>query len=112
MIPLTDLTELKVGDIVSFQALFNGKPYHPESIPPAKILGYGELYGTKDNYHYGIWGNLDQEGIGHLRITAPGRWVAQVFVKRPISEICDSEDVSEKALEIAYTATATFFVRQ
>ncbi len=55
---------------------------------------------------------MDQEGIGHLRITAPGRWVAQVFVKRPISESCDSEDVSEKALELAYTATATFFVRQ
>ncbi len=111
LIPLTDLTKVQAGDIVSFQILFNGEPYQPKSIPAAKILAYGELYGCQGNYQYGIWGNI-HDGKGNLRMPAPGKWAVQVFVKKPISEYDGSENVSGKALEIAYIATATFNVNK
>lgn len=113
LIPLTDLSKLQVGDFVAFQVLLNGKPYHSKSIPPTKIFAYGEHYGISQDdpdHYYGVWSNI-YEGIGKIRLTAPGRWIVKVFVREPVTKEGPFKDVAEKALEVGYIATATFAVK-
>lgn len=113
LIPLTDLSKVRVGDFVAFQVLLNGKPYDPKSIPPTKIFAYGEHYGLSEDspdHYYGLWSNI-HEGVGKICLTAPGRWVAKVFVREPVTKDGPFKDVAGKALEVGYIATATFTVK-
>ncbi|RKX45087.1 MAG: hypothetical protein DRP27_05025 [Thermotogae bacterium] len=113
LIPLTDLSKVRVGDFVAFQVLLNRKPYHPKSIPPTKMFACGKYYGISQDepdYYYGVWSNI-HEGVGRIRVVALGKWIVKVFVREPVTKDGPFKDVAGKVLEVGYIATATFTVR-
>jgi len=113
IIPLSNLSEVRVGDFVIFKVLLHGKPYHPKSIPRTKIFACGEHYGLSldhPEYCYGIWGCI-HKGVGRIRVTAPGRWLVKIFVREPVTKEGPFKDIVGKAMEVGYLATVTFTVK-
>ncbi len=108
LIPLTDLSQVRVGDEVTFKVLLLGKPVQPDKKGQPNLKAYGECYGT--NGAYGLRGIISN-GIAKIRVTAPGRWLATVNVTKPVNKENGPEELIGKALTTGYNASATFFVR-
>ena len=108
LIPLTDLSQVKVGDEVVFKVLLPGKPVQQnmEGLPDLKV--FGEHYGA-DGSHC-LRGAIFN-GIAKIRVTAPGRWLAVVDIRKPVNKENGPKELIGKALTTGYNASATFFVR-
>ncbi len=108
LIPLTDLSQVRVGDEVVFKVLLLGKPVQPDKNGLPDLKAYGELYGADGSF--GLRGMIFN-GIAKIRVTAPGRWLATVNVTKPVNKENGPKELIGKALETGYNASATFFVR-
>ncbi len=108
LIPLTDLSQVRVGDEVTFKVLLLGKPVQPDKNGLPNLHAYGEFYG--ENGSYDLRGRISN-GIAKIRVTAPGRWLATVNVRKPVNKENGPKELIGKALKTGYNASATFFVR-
>lgn len=106
LIPLSDLSRVKVGDEVEFEVLFLGKPLHEitDGMPPA-IRAYGEQGGA------GYVGAFVKAGKVKFRVHSSGRWTTTLSLRKKVSEEIAPELVG-KALHKGYNASVTFFVRE
>ena len=109
IIPLTDLTHVHVGDIVSFKILFMGQPVQSDvdtgGLPQLEV--YGNQYGATGDY--GLLGRI-YKGEAKIRMTAPGRWLAIVKIRQPVTEESGPKELIGKCLAVGYNATVTFSV--
>lgn len=110
MVPLTDLSKVRVGDEVEFKVLMLGQPLEADFSSGLPVLeAYGEQYGADGNY--GLQGRISK-GIAKIRVTAPGKWLATVRMRKPVSKEDGPAELVGKALEVGYNAAVTFFVRE
>lgn len=110
MIPLTDLSKVRVGDEVEFKVLMLGQPLEADFSSGLPVLeAYGEQYGADENY--GLQGRISK-GIAKIRVTAPGKWLATVRMRKPVTKEDGPAELVGKALEVGYNAAVTFFVRE
>lgn len=109
LIPLTDLTKVRVGDEVAFKVLLFGEPVQTDQNGLPLLEVYGEHYGADGRY--GLKGGISG-GIAKIRVTAPGRWLARVGTRKPVTKENGPAELVGKALEVGYNTTATFFVHQ
>ncbi len=72
------------------------------------LKAYGELYGADGTY--GLQGMIFN-GIAKIRVTAPGRWLAVVNIRKPVNKENGPKELIGKALTTGYNASVTFFVR-
>ena len=108
IIPLTDLTHVYVGDIVSFKILFMGQPVQSDMDTGLPLLeAYGSQYGASGEY--GLRGRI-YSGVAKLRVTAPGRWLAIVKIRQPVNEESGPKELIGKCLEVGYNSSVTFSV--
>ncbi len=108
IIPLTDLTKVHVGDIVSFKVLFMGQPVQSDMDTGLPLLqAYGSQYGASGEY--GLRGRI-YKGVVKIRVTAPGRWLALVKTRQPVTEESGPKELVGNCLEVGYNATVTFTV--
>ncbi|MCK4390272.1 MAG: DUF4198 domain-containing protein [Desulfobacterales bacterium] len=108
LIPLTDLTQVHVGDIVSFKVLYMGQPVQSDmdtGLP--QLVAFGDQYGASGEY--GLKARISK-GVAKLRVTAPGRWLALVKTRQPVTEESGPKELVGKCLEVGYNATVTFSV--
>jgi hypothetical protein len=103
LIPLTDLSQVHVGDVVSFKVLFMGKLLQSKGGERPEIKAFGELYG--EGGIYGLRGMVYQ-GVAKIRVPASGRWLVTLFLRRPVPK-----ELEGKCLEFAYNASVTFHVK-
>lgn len=106
-VPISDLTNVKVGDEVEFRVLFMGEPLHsvsPTGGLPDSIKAYNELLGDT------FVGAYVKRGKLKFRVLKPGRWLMTLNVTKPVSQKVAPELVG-KVYSVGYNATATFFVK-
>ncbi len=108
LIPLTDLSQVRVGDEVVFKVLLLGKPVQQDESGLPNLKAYGEFYGADGAYSLR---GMISDGIAKIRVTAPGRWLATVNVRKPVNKENGPKELIGKALTTGYNASATFFVR-
>lgn len=106
LIPLSDLSKVKVGDEVEFEVLFLGKPLNEviDGTPPA-IRAYGEQGGA------GHVGAFVSAGKAKFRVHSSGRWTTTLSLRKKVNEEIAPELVG-KALHKGYNASVTFFVKE
>lgn len=106
IIPISDLSNLKVGDEVELEVLFMGEPLNEKiNDMPIAIKAHGEQSGA------GFIGSyINSNGKTKFRVTSSGRWLAVVNLRKDINEKIAPELVG-KALQKGYNATATFYVK-
>jgi len=98
IIPLKNPFELKAGDILLIQVLFEGKPARF-----FKIYGTYAGFSTKDEFAYATTTN--SKGIAKIRILHYGPWLIKTEIQLPAPE-----ELKDKCNELHYTATLTFEV--
>lgn len=104
-IPLSDLSKVKVGDVVKFKILHQGEPLKAQDEDIVKA--FSQFFGSDGSHFIGA---SIQEGIARFQVTTPGQWVASLMLKREVSEKSAKELVG-KAKNRGLFATVSFFVK-
>lgn len=106
LVPISDLSNVKVGDEVEFEVLFMGKPLDGaiDGIP-SQIRAHGEQSGA------GFIGAYVSGGKAKFRVTSSGKWTAVLNIRKSVNEKTAPELVG-KALQKGYNASVTFGVKE
>lgn len=105
-IPISDLTNVKIGDVLEFEVLFLGEPLQDEKTGiPFEIKAYSEQNDA------GFVGAAIRGGKVKFKVTSGGKWLLTASVKKPIGDKVAPE-LKGKALIKGYDASVTFFVKE
>jgi len=109
IIPLNDLSNVKVGDLLEFEVLFNGKKL---SVDPFKsmdyLTAYGESFGQSDKF---ALFSFIQNGKASFRVQSKGQWLVNVAHKELVSKDGFLKDEYNKTKIVYYASTLTFNVK-
>ena len=110
IIPLTDLSNVKVGDLVEFNVRFYGKPlsYSPKSIE--YITAYSSSFGLSDNF--ALFSYISA-GKAQFRVQSAGQWLVNVFHNENVTKNGQLKKLYNKvtSANCGYGATLTFNVK-
>ena len=88
IVPTVDMSNVKAGDVVSFQVLYNGKPlkrFYRGDVPHwPYFCAFGTNFGGGDE-GYQISGSLNN-GRGKFRIPSSGQWIVYSYLYLPINK--------------------------
>ncbi|MDO5045601.1 DUF4198 domain-containing protein [Campylobacter sp.] len=109
IIPISDLSNVKVGDVVEFKVLFKGEPLNEmQDMNRKELRGYNSFFGDDSTYFVA---GLVMNGKAKFRVVAPGQWLASISMQKPVDEKI-AKDLIGKVRTIGYSATVTFFVHE
>ncbi|MCG8552097.1 MAG: TonB-dependent receptor [Desulfobacterales bacterium] len=103
--PLTDLSEVRAGDMVEFDVRFNGKPlsYSPTGIEYITACGTG--FGLQDGF---ALFSYVSKGKAKFRVQDPGQWLVNIFHNEAVTPDGPLSGLHNKATSANYGATLTF----
>ena len=99
IVPLVNPAGLKVGDYMSVQVLFKGKPARF-----CQVYGTYAGFSTGDDFAFAT--TADGQGNAKIRILNHGDWLIKARIKVPAPD-----ELKDKCNELSYTATLTFEVK-
>ena len=108
IIPRTDLTNVRVGDLVEVDVLFYGQPlsYNAENAP--YILANSSSFGQNDRFS--LFSHLF-DGKAQFRVQSSGQWVINTHHKGDVTEDGELKDLYGKTKIVYHAATLTFNVK-
>lgn len=109
LIPITDLSNVKVGDVVEFKVLFLKEPLsETQNMDPWEIKAYNQFFGADGSYFVG---SFIMNGKAKFKVNSQGYWLATITMQKPVNENFGKELVG-KVKTIGYNASVTFFVKE
>jgi len=105
IMPLTDLSDLHVGDLVEFMVSFRGKPVSTTSDDTRTLTCSSNTFGGPDKFHLG---SMLHGGHAQFRMPAAGQWIANIFYSEKVADNPALKDLADKCT-IVYTAGSIFF---
>jgi uncharacterized GH25 family protein len=108
IIPLTDLSSVQTGDLVTFKVLLMGEEFSSTPSQIERITATSNTFGGPDGYYLGadIHG-----GEASIRIPTPGQWVATVYFVQDVQSDERLASLSNKCLQVHYVASISFTVK-
>lgn len=105
LIPLTDLTNVRAGDLVRFRVLLNGKPLSSSYKGIESISAVSPSFGGPD--HFTLNSKL-YRGEAQFRIPAAGQWVVKSRTVKKINESPAFAKEKGKTMAMYFMSTVTF----
>jgi len=109
IIPTTDLSNVHVGDMVSFKVTFMGRPL---SSSPEKSLEYltatSNAFGGPDGFFIGA---MIFNGKAQFRMPAAGQWVVNLYFSQDVTRKNELKHLADKCTRIVYASTISFNVK-
>ena len=105
IIPMTDLSGVRAGDLVKFEVRFNGQPL---SAGIEYITAYSPSFGLSDQF--ALFSYL-MEGKAQFRVQSAGQWVVNVYHNENVTPDGPLKDLYAKTNSLNYGATLTFMVK-
>lgn len=109
LMPLTDLSRVHVGDMVSFEVSLMGKPL---TTMPEKGLEYitatSNTFGGPDGFFLAA---MLHNGKGSFRMPTAGQWVVNVYTSWDVDPAKDPKSLVEKCTKVFYAGTISFDVK-
>jgi len=109
IIPKTDLSKVKVGDLVEFEVLFYGKPLHASPKGDAYITADSPSFGQSD--HFSLFSKI-KEGKAQFRVQSAGQWKVECKTKGKITKDGKLKNLYGKADILVNASTLTFNVKE
>lgn len=109
IIPLTDLSSVKKGDIVEFETRFNGKLLSTSFSGLEYMTAFGSNFGAHDGFQLF---SLIKNGRSQFRVLEKGEWVVSVFVEKDVADDPSMKNLQGKTDTVYYNATLTFNVNE
>ena len=108
IIPTCDVTNLRVGDLVTVQVLFNGEPLNASAKSIDYISAHSPGFGQSD--HFSLQSFI-MEGKAQFRTQCAGQWMISVNHKDDVTKDGPLKDVFGKADQVYHAASLTFTVK-
>ena len=109
LMPLTDLSNVHMGDMVSFEVTLMGKPL---STMPEKSLEYitatSNTFGGPDGFFLSA---MLHNGKGSFRMPTAGQWVVNVYTSYDVDPAKAPKALVEKCTKVFYAGTVSFNVK-
>jgi len=105
IMPLTDLSDLHVGDLVEFMVTFSGKPVTASSKSIRTLTCTSNTYGGPDGFHLG---SVLTNGKARFRMPAAGQWLVNIFYDEVVEGSPELVDLKGKCTKV-FTAGTVFF---
>ena len=106
--PLTDLSNVHVGDLVVFEVLFNGKPVSASAKSIDYITAHSSAFGQSD--HFSLYSYL-MNGKAQFRVQSQGQWMVSTNHKDVVTKDGPMKDMFGKADYVYHSAAFTFNVK-
>jgi len=106
--PLTDLSKVRVGDLVEFDVRCHGKPLSKGPNGIEYITAFSSSFGLSDKF--ALFSYISK-GKAQFRIQSAGQWLVNVFHKAPVTGDGPMKECADKATSVGYGATLTFNVK-
>lgn len=108
IIPKNDLSNLKVGDLVKFEVLFNGIPLTVTAKNMNYITAKSNTFGQKDGFSLLSYIN---NGKAQFRVQSPGKWIVSCNYKEDVKKEGKLKSLYGKVEQFFSTSTLTFNVK-
>lgn len=108
IMPLDDLSDVHVGDLVRFKVTFKGKPLNSSESGFQRMTCHSKSFGDPDGFH------LDSylfDGIAQFRMPAAGQWLSSVYVNQKVADNPQLKDLKGKCLDVWANGSVTFDVK-
>ncbi len=108
IMPMTDLSNVRVGDVVPFEIIFMGKPFSSGPHGIEYMTATSNTFGGPDNfslYSYLI------NGKAQFRMPSAGQWVANVYVRQGVTLDGKLKELVGKCTTVYYAGTISFNVK-
>jgi uncharacterized GH25 family protein len=109
LLPLTDLSGVRAGDVVRFEVSLMGKPL---STSPEKSLEYitahSNAFGGPDGF---FLASMLHNGKGQFRMPAAGQWVVNVYTSMDVDPEGPYRDLAGKCTKVFYSGSISFQVK-
>ena len=108
IIPLTDLSSLRAGDMVEVKVLFYGKPLTATARSIEYITAHGTGFGQGEGF--ALFSYII-DGKAQFRVQSPGQWMISVSHKDDVTPDGPLKDLTDKADHVYQGASLTFTVK-
>jgi uncharacterized GH25 family protein len=109
IIPTTDLTNVRAGDLVTFEIKFMGKAIQRfEDDTIQYITATSNSFGGPDGFFIS---SFITKGKGQFRMPAAGQWVANVYFKQQVAKNDKLKDLADKCTCVYHAASVSFMVK-
>ena len=106
LIPLNDLSKVKVGDLLSFDVLFYGEPLASTS-SMEYITASSNTFGQKEKFSLLSY---IVDGKAQIRVQNKGQWLISTTHKDEVQNNIKLKHLKNKVKTIEETTTLTFIV--
>jgi len=107
--PVTDLSDVKVGDLVKFKILFKGREL---STSPETSIEYitavSDSFGGPDKY---ALTSMIFGGKGQFRMPAAGKWLVNVYTRQEVTAENELKELAGKCDVVLFSSSITFTVK-
>ncbi|WP_151951206.1 DUF4198 domain-containing protein [Aliarcobacter butzleri] len=109
MIPKTDLSNVKVGDLVEFEVLFEGKPLHLTASSMDYISANSNSFGQNDGFSLMSY---IENGKAQFRVQSAGQWRVSCNHRDTVTKDGSFKDLFGKVEYVFNASTITFNVKE
>jgi uncharacterized GH25 family protein len=108
LMPMTDLSNVHVGDVVPFQITFMGKPLSCGADTIEYITATSNGFGGPDGFFLSAY---IMNGKAQFRMPTAGQWVVNVYVKQDVTPENDLKELVGKCTVVYYSGTISINVK-
>ena len=105
LVPETDLSSVRKGDLAVFSVLFNGKPLSSSFMGVERMTAHSMSFGGPDSF---CLMSLVHNGKAQIRIPEAGPWMVQVQVERDVNKVPSLAHLKKKTQTVFYSTSLTF----
>ncbi|MCT7547224.1 DUF4198 domain-containing protein [Aliarcobacter butzleri] len=109
IIPKTDLSNVKVGDLVEFEVLFEGKPLNVSPSSIDFISADSNTFGQNDSFSLMSY---IVNGKAQFRVQSPGQWRVSCNHRDTVTKDGSFKDLFGKVEYVFNTSSLTFNVKE
>ncbi|WP_151949226.1 DUF4198 domain-containing protein [Aliarcobacter butzleri] len=109
IIPKTDLSNVKVGDLVEFEVLFEGKPLNVSPSSIDFISADSNTFGQNDSFSLMSY---IVNGKAQFRVQSAGQWRVSCEHKDTVTKDGNLKDLFGKVEQVFNTSSLTFNVKE
>lgn len=109
IIPKTDLSNVKVGDLVKFEVLFHGQPLSVSAKSMEFITAMSNTFGQNDNFS--LFSYI-QNGKAQFRVQTAGQWIVTCNHKDAVTKNGPLKHLVGKVNAVFNGASITFNVKE
>ena len=109
ILPRTDLSKVKVGDLVEFEVFFYGKPLNNTPKMGAYITANSQSFGQSDNFS--LFSRINK-GKAQFRVQSAGQWKVECKTKARVTKDAEHKNLYGKTNTLVNASTLTFHVKE